>query len=183
MDILVKARDLAHSAHCGQSRKDGSPFIGHPEAVAEILGSAGFDEEVLAAALLHDVVEHSGVGLDEIEAGFTEMVQGLVLALTEDESIDDYSQRKRVQRALVKQTGSDAVAIFAADKLANVIDLRRAYEQQGERVGELFEAGLDVRIELWQEDLEMAEHVAPSLPYLRELRYQLEALEEDRASK
>jgi (p)ppGpp synthase/HD superfamily hydrolase len=179
--LTAKALAMAKSAHAGQSRKDGSAYVRHPQAVAETLESAGFGDEIIAAALLHDVVERSEFGLPEVAGEFGVRVGELVSVMTEDDSIDDYVERKHAQRRRVATAGPDAVAIFAADKLANLIDVRRAYARDGEAVGSYFDAGLDARIELWHADLEMAEQIAPTLPYLRELRYELESLEEDRA--
>jgi (p)ppGpp synthase/HD superfamily hydrolase len=182
-DLVGTALELAGAAHADQVRKDGSPFIGHPRAVGEILEDAGFDDEIVAAALLHDVVEDSEIGAADVERRFGERVAALVSAMTEDSAIGDYGERKRAQRAQVEAAGPDAVAIYAADKLANVRDLRRAYEREGEAIGRRFQVSLDERIAIWREDHEMAARVAPRLPYLRELRYELESLEEQRARR
>jgi (p)ppGpp synthase/HD superfamily hydrolase len=179
--LQSEAFDLARAAHAGQSRKDGSPYIGHPQEVTETLAEAGFDDEVLAAALLHDVVEKGVVDIDEVEQRFGSRVAKLVEALTEDPEIEDYVERKLALRAKVEAAGQEAAAIFAADKLANVRDVSRVYSREGEAAGRLFEPGLDARIALWHEDLEMARRAAPDLPFLRDLSYELESLEEQRS--
>jgi (p)ppGpp synthase/HD superfamily hydrolase len=180
---LGAALELARAAHADQVRKDGSPFIGHPRAVGEILEQAGFDDEIVAAALLHDVVEDSAIGAAEVERRFGERVAALVSAMTEDPAIEDYGERKRAQRSQVEAAGPEAVAIYAADKLANLRDVRRAYARDSEAIGRRFQVSLNKRIAIWREDLEMASRVAPQLPYLRELRYELESLEEQRARR
>jgi len=179
--LLEAALQLASGAHADQVRKDGSPYIGHPRAVGELLERAGFDEEVLAAALLHDVVEDSEIEQREVERRFGPRVAALVAAMTEDPTIEDYHERKRAQRERVEAAGREAVAIYAADKLANLRDTRRGYGREGEAIERRFQVPLDVRIAIWREDFEMASRFEPRLPYLRELRYELESLEEQRA--
>ena len=75
---------------------------------------------MLAAALLHDVVEDSETTLDELRELFGDEVAGLVGALTDDESIDSYRERKAEHRERVAAAPPDALAIYGADKLTNV---------------------------------------------------------------
>ncbi len=128
------ALEAASEAHAGQIRNGsgGRPYIEHPIAVAELLAEHGFPDEVLAAALLHDVVEESETEVDEIRARFGEPVGDLVEALTDAEEIQPYERRKDVHRARVEEAGPDALAIYAADKLANIRALRRVYASEGE---------------------------------------------------
>src|SRR5680860_49550 len=92
-ELLADAFDYARRAHEGPASR-GRTRISHPVAVAGILASAGFDEEVIAAALLHDVIEDTSYDDADLAAGFPERVGGLVAVLTEDETIADYAQRK-----------------------------------------------------------------------------------------
>jgi guanosine-3',5'-bis(diphosphate) 3'-pyrophosphohydrolase len=182
-ELLRGALECARSAHARQRRRDGSPFIRHPVGVARVLADAGFDEEVRAAALLHDVVEHTETTLPELSRRFDERVVGLVAAMTEDPAIADYAARKSALRDQVEGAGRDAMAIYAADKLINVGELGRAYAREGERVGLMLEVSLDTRIEIWRADLEAAAGCSPELPHVRDLRYQLESLEEMRVGR
>ena len=63
---MLRAYAFAEAAHRGQRRKDDRAFIAHPVRVARLLAARGYDEEVVAAALLHDVVEDTPVTLDEV---------------------------------------------------------------------------------------------------------------------
>src|SRR4051794_19721279 len=63
--LIVRAYQLADSAHEGQVRRSGDPYIQHPLAVATILAELGLDDITLSAALLHDAVEDTGLTLDE----------------------------------------------------------------------------------------------------------------------
>ena len=183
-DLVAEAYRLAADAHEGQLRKgDGSPYITHPVAVAELLHEAGFDDEVIAAALLHDVVEDTEMGPDEIAERFGERVAELVEALSEDEGIEEYAERKREHREQVEESGRDAIAIYIADKLSNLRDMRRIYAEDGEAIAPRFKAPLDVRVRLWREDLEMAKRSAPDLPYLGDFERELDGFERERAAR
>jgi (p)ppGpp synthase/HD superfamily hydrolase len=177
--LLARAYEFARRAHANQRKRGAeAPFIRHPVTVAELLHEADLPEELLAAALLHDVVENSEVGSAEVEERFCPEVARLVVALSEDPAIDGYESRKLALRDQVEEGGAGAVAIYAADKLANIRDAREAYRRDTEALRGRFEVSVEVRIELWRGDLEMVERTAPELGFLRALRYELEALEE-----
>src|SRR3972149_6572668 len=63
-EILRRAAALASRAHAGQQRASGEPYVQHSLAVARILADLGLDHETLAAAILHDVGEGTGIALD-----------------------------------------------------------------------------------------------------------------------
>lgn len=178
---LADAFRLAQEAHEGQQRKDtGAPYLTHPLRVAKLVQEAGFGEDATAAALLHDVVEDSDVGPSEIASRFGSHVAEVVSALTEDEGIDDYEERKAEHRDRVEAAGTDAVAIYAADKLANLRDMRRLYAEIGERAAERFTAPLDLRSRLWLEDAAMAERALPGSELAGSLRTEAEGFARDR---
>lgn len=183
-ELVRDALEAAQEAHAGQIRNGsgGMPYIEHPVAVADLLAEHGYGDEVLAAALLHDVVEESETGVGEIRARFGEPVGSLVEALTDDEEIQPYERRKDAHRARVEAAGLDALAIYAADKLANIRALRRVYADEGEAVGEQLKAPLDVKVAVWEADLDLLGREAPDLPFLSELEDQLAGLRADRAA-
>jgi (p)ppGpp synthase/HD superfamily hydrolase len=174
----------ATEAHAGQIRNGagGIPYIQHPIAVAELLAAHGWTDEVLAAALLHDVVEDSDKSVAELREQFGDPVAGLVEALSDDESIADWEQRKTEHRARVDSGGEAALAIYAADKLTNVKALRGAYAEQGEAVAEELKVPLGEKVDAWSADLEMLRVRAPELPFLDELEVELTRLRADRAA-
>ncbi len=182
--LVRDALDAARDAHAGQIRNGsgGMPYIEHPLAVADLLAEHGFADEVLAAALLHDVVEESDTGVAEIGSRFGEPIGSLVEALTDEEEIEDYGRRKEVHRARVEAAGPDALAIYAADKLANVRALRRVYATEGEAVGAQLKAPLDVKVAVWEADVELLRRTSPELAYLSELEGQLAGLKAERAA-
>jgi (p)ppGpp synthase/HD superfamily hydrolase len=181
-DLVREALATAQRAHAGQLRRgsDGRPFIDHPVAVAELLIEQHQGDEVLAAALLHDVVEKSDTDLSAVRERFGDVVATLVEAMTEDESIASYEERKEEHRRRVADSEPAALAIFAADKLTNVAMLREAYALIGEGVSDELAVPLDLKMYIWEADLEMLFEEAPQLRLTDELADQLVALWGDR---
>jgi (p)ppGpp synthase/HD superfamily hydrolase len=182
--LVGDAFELARTAHAGQIRNGsgGRPYIEHPLSVAERLAGQGCADPVLAAALLHDVIEESDVGVEQIRERFGDRVADLVAALTDAEEIESYTRRKQVHRADVEAAGREALMIYAADKLANIVALRRVYAEQGEAVGAELKAPLDVKVEVWEADVELLRAVYADLAFLAELEAQLSGLVADRRS-
>lgn len=183
-ELVRDALDTARDAHAGQIRNGsgGASYIEHPLAVADLLAEHGFAEETLAAALMHDVVEESDTGVAEIGARFGEPIGDLVDALTDEEEIEDYERRKEAHRGRVEAAGPEALAIYAADKLANIRALRGAYAKEGEAIGAELKAPLDVKVAVWEADVELLRREAPELAFLSQLEGQLAGLRADRAA-
>lgn len=183
-DLVKEALETARKAHAGQIRtgsSDGMPFVEHPIAVAERLAGHRFDDEVLAAALLHDVVEKGSVERDEVRERFGDRVADLVEALTEDASIASYEDRKAEHRRRVANSSPAALAIFAADKLTNVAMLRETFALIGEDgVSEELQVSLDLKIYVWEADLEMLFDQAPEMALTDEFAEEMVALWGDR---
>lgn len=188
--LVRGALSVARRAHAGQARETGDgdiPFIEHPLAVAERLAEDGYPDEVLAAALLHDVAEHAELEPDQLRSRFGEKVAALVEALTEDVDIEPYEERKAEHRDRVAAAGADARAIFAADKIANVAVLREAYSAVGEDVDGSLPISLDLKILVWEYDLEMLFQESPDVPLVDRFADEMVGLwgqraEEERAS-
>lgn len=181
-DLVRDALETARRAHAGQLRRgsDGRPYIEHPLAVAEILLKHRYGDEVLAAALLHDVVEKSDIETGEVRERFGDRVADLVEALTEDGTIEAYEERKEEHRRRVAQAGPDATAIFAADKLTNVTMLRDAYALIDESVSDELAVSLDLKIYVWELDLEMLFDEAGKMPLTDEFADEMVGLWGDR---
>jgi GTP diphosphokinase / guanosine-3',5'-bis(diphosphate) 3'-diphosphatase len=81
-DLLRRAFDVAEKAHKGQTRRSGEEFIHHPLGVARICAELHLDEQTIAAALLHDVVEDTGADLEEIRVEFGSEIAQLVEGIT-----------------------------------------------------------------------------------------------------
>ncbi len=160
--LLTGAFRLAFAAHQGP-RSEGETTIDHPVAVARLLHEAGFGDQVVAAALLHDVVEDTSTNLGEVATQFGPEICALVREMTEDEEIRDYPLRKAEHRSRVARSGRVS-AIYAADKLANA----RAIDDPAELPKE--------RLDHYQRTLQTITDTHPDLPFLRDLRFELERL-------
>jgi (p)ppGpp synthase/HD superfamily hydrolase len=176
--LVRAALEKARLAHEGQVRNGsgGMPYVEHPMTVAARLEEHGCREEVLAAALLHDVVEDSEVTLEELRVEFGDEVAGFVGALTDDETIDSYRERKAEHRERVAAAAGEALAIYGADKLTNVTTLSEAYAREGDSVRDEFKVPLELKLEIWEEDLALLREKAPELPFLDRLEKELSGL-------
>jgi (p)ppGpp synthase/HD superfamily hydrolase len=186
--LVRAALETARKAHAGQIRNGsgGRPYIDHPVAVAESLAEHLTGEEVLAAALLHDVVEDSELEVEDLRGRFGERVGEIVDVLTDDESLEPYAARKSEHRDRVEASDEEAKAVYAADKLTNVRMLRDAYGEQGEGVEEELKVPLDEKIAVWEQDLQMLRESAGESAAVSTLaaglEEQLSALAADRAA-
>ena len=176
--LVRSALEQARSDHEGQVRNGsgGMPYVEHPKAVAALLDEQGYRDEVLAAALLHDVVEDSETTLDELREKFGSEVAGYVGVLTDDQSVDDYRERKAEHRERVAAAAPEAHAIYAADKLTNTRTLHAAYAEEGDAVRDEFKVPLELKLEIWELDLELLREKAPELPFLDDLEAELSRL-------
>ncbi len=182
--LVQEALETARVAHAGQFRNGAErfPYIDHPRAVAERLAEHGVSDEVLAAALLHDVVEDTETEVDKLRTRFGDQVANLVAAMTEDEAIEDYEERKTEHRQRVAEAGTEVLAIYAADKLTNLVMLRDAYAEKGEAVAEQLSVPLDLKVSVWEADLDTLFEQAPDLPLVKEFADEIVGFWGDRVS-
>ena len=176
--LVHAALEKARAAHAGQVRNGsgGMPYVEHPVAVAARLEELGYRDEVLAAALLHDVIEDSETTLEELREEFGGEVAGMVGALTDDESIESYRERKAEHRERVAAAAGEALAIYGSDKLTNVITVRAAYGEEGDAVRDEFKVPIELKAEIWEADLELLREKAADLPFLDSLEEELKGL-------
>ena len=182
--LVRGALSVARRAHAGQFRQTGCDeivFVEHLLAVGELLAEQNCADETIAAGLLHDVAEHAEVDPDSLRSRFGDEVVELVEALTEDPAIPDYEERKAEHRERVAAAGPQAQTIFAADKAANVAVLREAYEILGEGVDEDLPVSLDVKILVWEFDLEMLFANSPGTPLVERFAEEMVGLWGQRA--
>jgi len=133
--MLEKAFLFARSAHEGQCRKSGEPFIAHPVEVAIILADLKMDVETLCAALLHDTVEDSGVTLERVSQEFSEPISQLVDGVTkitriEVETLSD-EQAQTIRKMFVAMSKDIRVIVIKlADRLHNMRTLSALREDR-----------------------------------------------------
>jgi (p)ppGpp synthase/HD superfamily hydrolase len=180
-ELIARALAKASTEHAGQVRNGsgGLPYIEHPRMVAATLAERGYADAILAAALLHDVVEDSDTTVEDLRAEFGDEIAATVAALSDDESIESYRTRKDEHRARVVDFDGDALAIYAADKLANMTTLHAAIEAEGLRVADEYEVPLGLKLEVWEADAAMLGHAAPRLALLDPLATAISRLAAD----
>jgi (p)ppGpp synthase/HD superfamily hydrolase len=125
-NIVERARVFATAAHAavGQTRKyTGEPYVVHPIEVSELVASVGGTEAMVAAALLHDVLEDTEVTVDVLEEQFGSEVADLVLWLTDVSKPEDGNRSTR--KALDRQHSAAAPAAAQTIKVADLISNTR----------------------------------------------------------
>jgi (p)ppGpp synthase/HD superfamily hydrolase len=156
--LLTRAYALAESAHGSQQRAtDGHTFLDHVTEVGALLHDAGFDDELIAAGLLHDAVERGTLSEDELRAEVGEEISAVVLALTEDAAIESFAERKAALRDQVAAAGGRALTVFAADKFSDILGLRRGIDEFGSSVEERMGTTIASRAGHYRESVEMIE--------------------------
>ena len=141
MHLIDTARELARRAHAGQTRKDGvTPYIEHPLAVAATLSGYGYDDETVAAGLLHDVIEDTDVDAADLDAAVGTRVRELVEAASEPDKSLSWRERKTATLAHLPAKELAAQRVIAADKLHNVHSIGAALERDGHRIWDRFSA-------------------------------------------
>lgn len=147
--LIEKAVALAVRAHTGQTRKGSTQsYIVHPVETALILARHGFSDTVVAAALVHDVVEDTSVSAMDVRAELGDEVAALVALVTHDDSLL-WEEKKKAYIDAVRVASEEVKAISVADKIANAHSLLAAYEVHGADIWKLFNAGREKK--LWFE--------------------------------
>ena len=144
--LLDKAIIFAVKAHANTERRGkGFPYIVHPMEAVEIVATMTTDQELLAAAALHDVVEDTDVTVDEIRKEFGDRIAKLVDAesdkfeagKTEEES---WHERKQAAIDRLAAATHDAKIVALGDKLSNMRAIARDYQDIGDKLWERFHA-------------------------------------------
>lgn len=134
-NLTKKAKRFGRNAHDSISHKrkyTNEPYYVHPERVAEIVSSVTSDEEVIAAAFLHDVLEdvapfNPSFNEEVIERNFGKRVLQLTLEITDISKPEDgnRTKRKEIDRAHLAQASPEAQTIKLADLIDNIIDISK----------------------------------------------------------
>jgi (p)ppGpp synthase/HD superfamily hydrolase len=171
LPVSRRAATLAADAHTGQEREvDGAPFVVHPFEVALLVHGAGYRDEVVAIALLHDVLEKGGVTPTELRDVFGAEVAAGVGALSEDEDIADDRARKAEMRDRAEAATDEIVAVFGADKVVKARELRL-----GAAADRLSARDVACRREHYVASLGVLERRLPGHPFTDALRFELAA--------
>ena len=154
-DLVSKALLFSAEAHDGmRRRKSDAPYILHPMEVGAIIGSITDKQEVIAAGVLHDVVEDAGVSIEEVGEKFGARVMELVAAETEnkrDELPPEETWRIRKEESLEKLRCTDDIDVlimWIGDKLSNIRAIYRDFKVEGDAVWKKFHQS-DISVQAW----------------------------------
>jgi (p)ppGpp synthase/HD superfamily hydrolase len=163
--------------HAGQSRADGSPFILHPVEVATLLHDAGAPDHLVAAGVLHDVIEKTEATVSDLRAQFGPAITALVVSVSDDDRIAGYARRKAALRRQVAGAGDEALTLFAADKLSKLRELRRETTAQndGDPTQGRSREPRARRLRHYQRSLALLEERLPQSPLVAALRDELQS--------
>ncbi|MHB1486631.1 MAG: HD domain-containing protein, partial [Acidimicrobiales bacterium] len=139
--IITRAYDVAAQAHLGQMRSSGDAYITHPLAVAAVVADLGLDEVTIAAALLHDAVEDTGLDLDEVGRQFGPEVAGIVDGVTKLDRLrfdSKEAQQAATMRKMLVAMAKDwrVLIIKLADRLHNMRTLAAMPEWKQQRTAQ-----------------------------------------------
>ena len=155
MELVSEAIAFAVKAHDGMRRKkNNAPYILHPMEAAVIVGTMTDDQNLIAAAALHDVVEDAGITIDEVEERFGKRIRELVESETEDKRADlpptdTWRIRKEESLGILKNTEDiDVLIVWLGDKLANMRSIYRDFKVEGVEMWQRFNQK-DVNQQAW----------------------------------
>ncbi|MHB1611103.1 MAG: RelA/SpoT family protein [Sulfobacillus sp.] len=136
---IAEAIRFSASAHLGQSRASGDPYVAHPLAVASILADLKMDSPTIIAALLHDVVEDTSYTLQDIEARFGSEVAQLVDGVTKLDRLEvrtrEEEQAENLRKMLLAMAKDIRVILIKlADRLHNMRTLKHLTADRVQRI-------------------------------------------------
>lgn len=154
-DIVSEAIVFSTRAHDGmRRRKSDAPYVLHPMEVGAIVGTMTDNQEVIAAGVLHDVVEDAGITIEEIGEKFGARVMELVASETENKREDlpaEQTWRIRKEESLDKLKDTDDIEVmmlWIGDKLSNIRAIYRDFTVEGNAVWEKFHQS-DIKAQAW----------------------------------
>lgn len=143
-DLLDRAIIFAVKAHHNTERRGkGFPYIVHPMEAVEIVATITSDQELLAAAVLHDTIDDTDVTVEELRAEFGDRIANLVHAesdqFTEGVSEEDsWHDRKQAAIDRLASAPHDAKIVALGDKLSNMRAIARDYAIKGDALWQIF---------------------------------------------
>lgn len=152
LNKIEKALTLALHVHKYERRKgDGvTPYAVHPIGVALLLAKYTQDEDVIAAAILHDVLEDTDYSPHKIQKIFGRRVLKLVQDVSDKQPNDIWSKRKYAYLKHLEKASKDSCLIVCADKINNLKSIAEAYKKYGETIWKRFEASKKKKIEFYE---------------------------------
>lgn len=144
--LLDKAIVFAVKAHANTERRGkGFPYIVHPLEALEIVASMTPDQELLAAAVLHDTVEDTDVTIEEIRAEFGDRIASIVDSESDRfeagiSEVDSWHSRKQAAIDRLAGASLESKMVALGDKLSNMRAIKRDYDMKGDDLWSIFHA-------------------------------------------
>ena len=162
--LIDKAVDYANNKHVFQKRKDGSPYIIHPLAVAQIVTEMGLDMDAILGALLHDCIEDTDASHEEIEKLFgstvAELVEGVTKLTRADFSSREQAQMENLRKMFMAMSKDIRVVLIKiADRLHNIRTMQ--YQSPAKQISK------------WQETMDIYAPLAHRLG-MQKIKWELE---------
>ncbi|MFP5106683.1 HD domain-containing protein [Neobacillus sp. C211] len=169
MNIVEKALQIASKSHRNQCRKNTDiPYITHPVTVGMMLMKAGYDDDIIAAGILHDTVEDTDLTLKDIEREFGLRIASIVEGCSEPDKSLPWKERKEHTIEFLKTASEEIRVVACADKLHNIRSILKDYEQQGDAVWNIFNAGKEHQAWYYTNIVDSLGHKS-TFPLLKEL--------------
>lgn len=179
-----RALAVAARCHVGQTRKDGpTPYIAHPVAVAMIVSDFTTEEDIVVAALLHDVLEDvppDVYSAADMTAEFGERVTAFVRGVSEEKTAGEETPPWRVRKegylAALADDSEECLLISAADKIHNLRSMALAHDRLGEGMWEVFNAPPDEKLWFYRAVSDTVTELLGDCAASRELRSAVDAI-------
>ncbi len=150
LNLLERATRMAVLGHATQKRKgEDLPYITHPIRVALLLAQHGFSEEVIAAGLVHDILEDTPITESELREELGDMVGDIVTAVTNNDFLS-WKDKKRAYVESVRAASVEAKAVALADKIHNAESIIGRHAELGSALWANFNASREDK--LWFEE-------------------------------
>jgi (p)ppGpp synthase/HD superfamily hydrolase len=152
-ELIHRAMDFAATAHEGQYRKnrvEKIPYLSHCAMVGRILERAGFDENVVAAGILHDTLEDAGIPEEALAERFGGGVASLVAQVTEEDKSLPWEERKALYIEGLEAASPEALAISCADKIHNLWSMI-LYRRSGRDAWSLLKRDRETQIDRFEQ--------------------------------
>ena len=138
-NIIINALEFAAIAHNGQIRKGTNiPYISHPYAVGFLLLESRCKDNVIAAGILHDVIEDTKYNYNDILNNFNLEIADYVLKCSEQDKSLQWKIRKSNKIKFLKNASQEIKMIEIADKYHNILSLKRDFAKVGVQIWDRF---------------------------------------------
>lgn len=179
-DRLMRGIAIASRAHDGHYRKgSGVPYISHPMSVMLIAASVTNDEDVLLAALFHDILEDvpENYSRAEMEDEFGPRVVEIVEGVTKDSSLPSWQERADAYLEQLSHGGEESVIVAAADKFHNLSQTLEDLDRDGHALWQRFRSTPSQQLWWYTSVRSVIAERLPGMPLLDDLDVLIERLD------